>query len=360
MTRRTGSKLHETALPRHPATAYEVARRAGVSQSAVSRAFTPGSSISEPMRRKVRQAASELNYRPNLIARSLAMRRSNTVGVIVPPLENPYFSALLEALAASFKTAGYRLLLFTADRADTSDPVLEDVLHARVDALVMISASMSSHFAEQCQTAGLPIVLMNRKSDSRSVSSVTGSNAQGAETIARFLLEGGHRRLAYIAGLEDASTSRDREEAFTAYLASQGKHLVGRAVGHFSFASARAAAFQLLSAKVRPDAIFCANDLMAIAALQAARYECGLEVGREISIVGFDDMPMAAWPAFDLTTFQQPAAAMANHALKLLLKQLRARGALAEERVIPGELIVRSSARLPRNAAAWRRSGTAD
>jgi DNA-binding LacI/PurR family transcriptional regulator len=339
-----------SSAPRHPVTAYDVAHLAGVSQSAVSRAFTQGSSISTQTRKKVTEAAQKLNYRPNLIARSLSMRRSNTVGVIVPQLDSPFFPTLLEALSTAFHRFGYRILLFTSNPAISSDPILEDVLHSRVDALVMVAASVSSSFADECRMIGLPIVLLNRKTDSKLISSVTGANAKGAETIASFLLEGRHRRYAFIAGLETSSTSRDREEGFTRQLIRNGKRLTARATGHFSFEAAVLASRELLSSRSRPDAIFCANDYMALAAIQIAQKEFGLDVGRDISIVGFDDVRPAGWPLFDLTTFVQPAQLMADRVADLLHQQLCATEVIAsKEIIVPGELIVRGSARRPKS-----------
>jgi DNA-binding LacI/PurR family transcriptional regulator len=365
MTTLFSKRSPKNCATRHPVTAYDVAHLAGVSQSAVSRAFTPGSSISAQTRTKVIEAAQKLSYRPNLIARSLSMRRSNTVGVIVPPLSNPFFPTLLEALSNAFNHFGYRVLLFTSNPAISSDPILEDVLHSRVDALVMVSASVSSNFADECRLIGLPIVLLNRKTDSEQISSVTGSNAKGAETIASFLLEGGHRRYAFIAGLENSSTSRDREESFTRQLTRSGKQLAARATGHFSFEAAMDASRRLLSSRSRPDAIFCANDYMAIAAIQIAHREFGLDVGREISIVGFDDAEPAAWPVFNLTTFVQPAQLMADRVAEILHHLLDSTETAASKKiVVPGDLIVRGSARRPKRGISgpserqvWTKNG---
>jgi DNA-binding LacI/PurR family transcriptional regulator len=334
---------------RHPVTAYDVARLAGVSQSAVSRAFTAGSSISLRTRLKVEAASRRLNYRPNLIARSLSMRRSNTVGVVVPPMDNAFFPELLEELSAAFNRLGYRVLLFTSGSSVSADPILEEILHSRVDAVVTVSASVSSRFAEECQRSGLPIIFLNRKTDSRSVSSVTGANVQGAETIASFLVAGRHTRYAFMAGLESSSTSRDREVAFTRRLAKLGKTLSARVNGNFTFADAMSASRALLSARLRPDAIFCANDYMAIATIQIARCEFGLDVGRDVSIVGFDDSKPASWPAFVLTTYGQPARAMAERTAELLHEQLHSTDKrTAAEVIVPGDLVVRESARRPK------------
>jgi DNA-binding LacI/PurR family transcriptional regulator len=349
MKNQSSKKPQVDKIARHPVTAYDVARLAGVSQSAVSRAFTTGSSISLRTRLKVEEASQRLNYRPNLIARSLSMRRSNTVGVIVPPMDNAFFPELLEELSFAFNRLGYRVLLFTSSSAISSDPILEEVLHSRVDAVVTVSTSVSSKFADECMRSGLPIIFLNRKTDSKGISSVTGANILGAETIASFLVAGRHTRYAFMAGIESSSTSRDREVAFTRRLAKLGKTLSARVNGNFSFEDAISASRFLLSSRPRPDAIFCANDYMALATIQIARHEFGLEVGRSISIVGFDDSKPARWPAFVLTTYGQPARIMAERTAELLHEQLRSTDArAATEVIVPGDLVVRQSARRPK------------
>jgi len=333
---------------RAPITAYDVASLAGVSQSAVSRTFTFGASVSERTREKVLKAAKKLNYRPNLIARSLSTRRSDIVGVIVPPLENHFFPEMLEALSVELSRSGRRMLLFTSSQNSPVEPILEDVLNARVDALVMVASSVSSHFAEECQAIGLPIVLLNRKTDSKSVSSVTSSNRKGAETIAQFLLAGGHKRFAYIAGLESSSTNRDREETFVRVLAQHGHKLCAHGVGDYVFDRTAQIARDMLSMTDRPDAIFCANDHMALAFLNVAKAEFNLAVGKDISVVGFDDAGQSRWPLHDLTTFAQPLPKMVEQVARIIDNQL-AGAKEAPEIVVPGELVVRGSARLPKD-----------
>ena len=335
--------------PVRPVTAYDVARLAGVSQSAVSRAFTVGTSISEDTLQKVKQAASALNYRPNQIARSLSTRRSQLIGVAVPPLENQFYPAMVEQLATVFGRSGYRILLFNSPARQSFDPLLEDVLTSRVDALVMIAASVSSKFADECKRAGLPVVLLNRKTNSRTVSSVTGASREGAEQIAAFLMAGKHRRFAFIAGEQTSSTSQDREDAFVGYLQKHDRRLFARAVGNYSFAETSQAARNILSKKVRPDAIFCANDHMALALINVARGEFGIDVGRDLSVVGFDDSSLASWPLFGLTTYVQPIGAMAECVGEIIDQQLAGRGDQAVDVVVPGNLVVRTSARIPKH-----------
>ena len=328
------------------ATAIDVARLAGVSQSTVSRVFTEGASCSDATRTAVLEAAQKLGYRPNLIARSLITRRSKLVAVAMGYLENQFYPTVLEALADRLAEAGFRILLFTAP-ARNADPILDDILRYRVEAVVLASASLSSALAEECRVAGVPVVLFNRTTRNASVSSVTGENAKGARTIAQFLLAAGHRRFAYIAGLENSSTSRDRERGFNAVLSECGLAPPERAVGHYSFDGAKAAAREIFARTPRPDAVFCANDHMALAALQVARHEFGLRIPTDVSIVGFDDVDAAHWPSFDLTTYSQPVRAMVDEAVAILTRLIEDPAAAKRNAVIPGQLIVRGTARPP-------------
>ena len=335
-----------SAAPRRIATAHDVAKLAGVSQSAVSRAFTDGASIAADTRLKVIAAAGQLNYRPNLIARSMITRRSNIVGVAMSYLENQFYPAVLEALSAAFEAVGYRVLLFTAKPGEPSDPILEEVLRYRVDALVIASISLSSRFDEECRHAGIPVVLLNRKTRSSSVSSVTGENHNGAKTIAAFLVAGGHERFAYVAGLRNSSTSRDREKGFADYLVAQGLGSPVCVTGHYDFDKAAKAARGLFAGRDKPDAVFCANDHTAFAVMGVAR-ACGLRLGHDVSIVGFDDVRPASWPMVDLTTFVQPIGPMVERVVSIVQRQLASPEDPARQEVIPGALIVRGSARLP-------------
>ena len=339
---------------RRPATADDVARLAGVSQSAVSRAFTEGASVSKIMRGKVLEAAQSLGYRPNLIARSLITRRSNIVGVAIGYLENQFYPEALRALSARLGEQGYRILLFSVDQAGDADPGLEEVLRYQVDALVMASVFLSSHLAEECRQAGVPVVLINRKTDDTDVSSVTGDNWHGSQTLAAFLAAGGHRRFAFVAGLENASTSRDREAGYTNWLIQNGFGPPARAVGRYSFDGAMQAARQLFSQAARPEAVFAANDHMALAVIEVARNEFGLEIGKDVSVVGFDDVGPAGWPSFGLTTFSQPIKPMVDEVVRIIEMMVEDPSSETVQHIVPGELVVRTSARLPSTGLTQR------
>ncbi len=205
-----------------PATATDVARLAGVSQSAVSRAFTPGASVSPDTRAKITAAAHSLGYRPNAIARSLITKRSRIIGLVAAYLQNHFYPEVIERLSAQLRARGYHIMLFTADNRHAADPLLEEILRYQVDGLILASTTLSSALAAECALAGIPVLLFNRTTETADVSSVTGENARGGALIAEFLAAAGHRRMAFVAGVENSSTSRDREAGFTGWLAAHG------------------------------------------------------------------------------------------------------------------------------------------
>ncbi|MFK3707942.1 LacI family DNA-binding transcriptional regulator [Klebsiella sp. NPDC088457] len=336
---------------RRPVTSYDVAKLAGVSQSAVSRAFTEGGKVSAATREKIKDAATQLGYRPSFVARSLITRRSNLIGVVVPGLMNPFYADLVDELVQAFKGMGYSVLLFSMNSDGNTDPILEDILRHRVEALILVSTMLSSHFAEECQHNGLPVLLLNRKNASKNVSSVTSDNMRGGEQIADFLVAGRHRQLAFIAGFDSSSTSRDRERGFTERLQWHGFPAPLRAQGLYCMETVMEVTRALLNGKQRPDGIFCANDIMAIGALNVAVGEFGLTAGRDISIIGFDNIAMAGWPLFNLTTYVQPVDEMVASAIRIITRQFADAASPAVQQVLAGRLIVRKSARIPAQPA---------
>lgn len=333
--------------PSRNATALDVARRAGVSQSAVSRAFTPGASVAQETRKRIVEAARELGYRPNAIARSLITRRSRIVALVVAYLQNHFYPDVIERLSKRLQAIGYHILLFTADIDRPVDPVVAEILGYQPDAVVLASASLTSALAEQCRAAGIPVLLFNRTTEALATSSVTGDNLDGGRLIADFLVAGGHKRLGFIAGIEDSSTSRDREAGFAGRLTELGLPAPARAVGHYAFDGAAAAARQLLSARDPPDAIFCANDHMAIAVTEVIRAEFGWRIPQDVSLVGFDDVGPARWSAFSLTSFSQPLEPMVDTAFDILSALLDDPTTPSRHVRVAGELVVRGSARVP-------------
>ena len=267
-------------------TSIDVAERAGVSQSAVSRVFTPGASVSKQTADKVRKAASELGYRPNILARAMSTGRSRIIGLVLAYLDNHFYPDALEKLSHSLQEQGYHDLMFFASNASDIDSVLEEILAYQVDGIVMASVGMSSELSERCEAAGVPVVLFNRLQDDERFSGVASDNLAGGRLVAEFLYRGGHRRIAHIAGWPGAMTARDREAGLLAGLQEAGLLLHGRALGNYRLDEARAATRTLFARPTPPDAIFVANDHMAFAVMDVLRHEMGLDVPGDVSVVG--------------------------------------------------------------------------
>ena len=328
-------------------TSLEVAKLAGVSQSAVSRVFTPGASSSKKTNELVRKAALELGYRPNVLARSLITGKSRMIGLVVAYLDNYFYPEALELLSSALQKKGYHVLIFMSGNkeGDIADAV-DEILDYQVDGIIAASVSMSSDLAKRCTSAGVPVVLFNRTQDDDRLSAVTSDNFQGGQKVARFLLAGGHKRIGYIAGWEGASTQRDREKGFTEELVRNGQELYAREVGNFNSDEARQAARTMFSKQNFPDAVFVANDAMAIAVIDVIRFELGLQVPEQVSVVGYDDVPISSWPAYDLTTVRQPANRMVAETVSILIESIENKTTIARRIEIDGPLMVRGSAKI--------------
>jgi DNA-binding LacI/PurR family transcriptional regulator len=329
---------------RQRVTSDDVARLAGVSKSAVSRTFTRDASVSAKMRQRVLKAADTLGYRPNPIARSLTTKRSAIVGVAMSHMDQLY-APLLTRLSERLTQEGFRLLLFKSSAHDNSDAELERIVQYNVDALILVSVILSDAFADRCHRAHVPVIQINPNNRARPLSTITSDNRAGGRVIAEFLLAGGHRRFAYMAGFEGSYTSDARRLGYYDALKSAGHPAPSCETGEYSFEGGVIAARKLLSGPVCPDAIFCANDSMACATVDVARREFGLAVGSALSIVGFDDEPMAAWPGFGITTYTLPLATLVERTIELMRALWENNDSFADV-TVPGELVIRTSARL--------------
>ena len=228
---------------------------------------------------------------PNLKpARSLSTKRSNIIGLAISSLENPFYAQVVKELSERLSATGRHILLFAPSPAEAADPMIEIFQSYQIDALILTATSPSNGLARQCRKSGVPVVLINRDTNLPGISTVRGENRRAGEMVAAFLVAGGHKRFAFIGGTEMSSVSRDREAAFVAFIKARGKGSVVVRYGNYNFEGAAAAARSLLARPDPPDAIFCASDYMAFAALDVARREFGLTPGNEVSIVGFDDV----------------------------------------------------------------------
>ncbi len=327
-------------------TSLDVAKLAGVSQSAVSRALTPGASISAAMKRRVTEAAEELGYTPNVFARSLITRRSDIIGVVMGEVTGAFYAEVLDRLGRSLQERGQRMLFAGAPLDSGPDQAVQELLHYQVAGIVITSATLSREMAARCAAAGAPVVLLNRKPPPGEASSVRCDSVDGGFLAGDLLARAAHARFAFIGGEPGAFSSKERERGFANALAAHGKAIAVRAEGGFTYQGGFAAARDLLRRPTPPDAIFCGSDAMALGAVDAARV-LGLRVPQDVSVVGFDDIPAATWEGYRLTTIRQPVERMVERTLEILFAQIERPGGKRVVEQIAGELMVRGTARLP-------------
>ena len=340
-----GRKANQQKRQRR-ATSYDVARAAGVSQSAVSRVFKAGASASAEMRQRVQAAAKKVGYRPNAIARGLITQRSNMVAVVISRMTNLYYPELLVQLTQEFSRHGIRVLLFTLEHEREIDSVLEQMLQYQVDGIVT-AAMLNLEQLALIDEAGIPVALYNRRSRDGLASAVRCDQEEGERWLVTQLVEAGHRRFAIISGPEDSTVSVERTAGAMQKLAELGIADAAVVGGDYSYESGRSALAAIIKQLAGPpDAVIAANDVMAIGCIDAARQAFDLPVPEALSVVGFDGVGPACYAAYNLTTVRQPVERMTQATVALLLERIEDPQLPPEERIFAGAKIAGGSARL--------------
>jgi len=313
------------ALPTGRASIRDVAARAGVSVTTVSHTLNGTRFVSAAARAKVHEAAHALGYVPSEVARGLKHNTTRTLGMLVPNNSNPYFAEIIRGVEHHCYGAGYSLLLCNSnDDAHQQADHLRVLAERRVDGIVLVASGTDDAIVDVCKDLRLPLVLVDREIDSIAVDLIEVDHAAGGDLATAHLLAMGHARVACIVGPADLRPSQQREAGWRRALARAGVTPRADEIvrGDFSPESGAAAMRRLLKASHRPTAVFVCNDMMAIGALHAA-HEAGIAVPRELSVVGFDDIELAAYTSPPLTTVAQPKEAIGTGAAGLLLERLR-------------------------------------
>lgn len=299
--------------------AEEVAQRAGVSRSAVSRAFTPGASVSEATRQKVMQAAEELGYQVNHLARGLMRNESGIVCLIVSDVATPHRSALLRELTLQLQLAGKVAMLINTDRSDGSvNKALQQAIRYRADASVILSGLPDKSITQLCLRSGQRLVLINRDEDQSGPLHINLDDREAAARVVTAFVRAGCSRLAFANSEAGTPSLMAREEGFIAAARDHGLEVVVERHGWTGYEAGRVLAQRLLTRKERPDAVFCATDLLACGFMDAARHQFSLSIPQQLCVVGFDDIEQASWSSYRLTTFSQPVTAIAREAVTWL------------------------------------------
>ena len=323
----------------------DVAERAGVSRSAVSRTFTEGASVSLKTRRKVERAARDLGYHPNALASSLTTGRTKLIGLVSNNFHNPVFLEVFDLFTRALQDKGLRpLLVNLSDEVDPANSV-RMLRQYSVDGVVVASSTLPSSFSEAFREAGIPVVhSFGRRSSAPKVHVVGIDNVECGRIAARTLIERGYRRIGFLGGPEQATSTQDRLAGF---LEAARTH-PGIGVSHsfaraYSFPAGREEMLRLIS-QGPAEAYFCGDDVISIGALSAIE-DSGLTVPGDIGIIGLNDMEMAGWDNIGLTTIRQPIPEIVSSSVELMVSMLDDPSRYPEARIFPCELIERRTLR---------------
>nr|WP_024594141.1 LacI family DNA-binding transcriptional regulator [Pseudoalteromonas sp. TB13] len=324
-------------------TSYDVAREAGVSQSAVSRVFRPGFSVSKKTREKVVATANEMGYRPNAIARMLITKQSGMVAVILSSRANLNYPEVLSELNKELALNNKRVLLFTLDDADELDELLENIWTFQVDGVIALAAHFDSKSLDLFAKHSTPIVLYNRNVPESNANTVCCNHDKGIKQLIDLLHQSNHKSYLIIAGPEDSDVANERREIAQNYLHTLGIQNTPVIYGDYGYKSARSALEDWLTTNPLPDAIICSNDVMAIGVIDEIKQNLNLSVPDDVSVVGFDGISAASWYNYQITTIQQPMKQLTKAAVDILMERIENPQAAAEARVFTGSLITGNS-----------------
>jgi LacI family transcriptional regulator len=330
------------------ATIYEVARAAGVSTATVSRALNGSGQVAERTRLRVTEAIAALGYQPNNVARSLVLKATHTIAVLLPDITNPFFPALVKGVQLAADEEGYAVLLGHTGGDPAKEESYFQVLRGQqVDGVLLVGLISAPESLKGLTGHGLPVVTLDRPVNVPGSATVRVDHKAGGRIATEHLLELGHRRIAHISGPKGLSVSQQRLDGYRRALSTHGVSFNDRLVaqGDFSEDGGYRGVQELLRARTRFTALFAANDLSAIGAMTALR-EHGMNVPDEVSVVGFDDIHVASYTSPKLTTVRQPIYDMGRAAAKLLIDASRKKVSLKDNTTIfDAELVVRESTR---------------
>jgi LacI family transcriptional regulator len=323
-----------------PPTSHDVARRAGVSQPTVSRALRDDPSVSAETRRAVRAAADELGYVISARGRSLSTRTTNQIGIVVSDQGNPFYLQVLDTFHAALARVDRRMLVLAHDGDDQT--LLSRLLDGSVDGAILTTTVLTSTIPAALVRRGFPFALLNRTVDDAPCDVCVVDNVAGARLAAEALVRLGHTEIAALLGPATTSTGRDREAGFRAVLDEAAITLPDTRVrsGPFDYAYGHAGVQELLAS--RPTAIFAANDVIALGAFNALR-AAGVRIPDDLTLIGFDDIAVAAWEVFELTTVRQDIDRMVQAAADMVLERIDGPGRPPEQVVLEPTLVERAT-----------------
>ncbi len=329
------------------ATIHDVAKKAGVAPITVSRVINNSGYVSDELRKRVNEAIEELGYVPNVLARSLKSKRTNTIALVFTDITNPFFNILARGVEDAASDLGYTVIICNTDESqEQEDKYIQLLLQKQVDGFLLVPADVASKSIERIRQQNTAVVVIDRRIDDAPADIVRGDSEGGAYQLTKYLIDLGHERIALLSGPHKVSTSVDRVRGYQRAMLEHGlKEAVDFHYGGYTQDSGRSITEKLFSQAAPPTAIFGGNNLIAIGALAALR-EMHIQVPEEVAVVSFDDIPESLTPNPFLTAIAQPPYRIGQEATKILVSRIK-NGAVDpndyREVVFPVKLIVRES-----------------
>jgi LacI family transcriptional regulator len=326
-------------------TIFDVAKASGVSSSTVSRVLTGFAFVKETTRKKVLESAHDLGYVANVQARSLAGGKSQIIGLLVPNLDNGYITEISCGIDEELAKANYDLMLYTTHHKRSKESqYVHTIVNGPADGLILLVPLVSYSYLEILHEQRFPYVLVDQIDSNKQSFAVTSTNYQGAFEATSYLIELGHQRIGFVKGLTGLVSAKERLGGYKDalkhhHLAFDDSLIIS---GDFGQQTARETTKTLLSIANPPSAIFACNDLSAYGVMEAVR-EAGLDIPRDISVLGFDDIPQSSMTYPKLTTVRQPLREMGRIAIKLLLEQINTPTNKPKQVTLETQLILRES-----------------
>ena len=323
----------------------EVAQRAGVSRSAVSRTFTDGASVSDKMRQKVEKAANDLGYTPNALASSLTTGRTKLIGLVSNNFHNPIFLEVFDLFTRGLQNKGLRPLL--VNLSDETDPAefVKMLRQYSVDGAVVASSTLTTDFSQAFRDARIPVVhSFGRYTESPKVDVVGINNVECGRMAARELFARGYRNVAFLGGPESATSTQDRFKGFKDAISEHEEMSLSYSfAAAYSFDAGRAEMQRLLT-KAPAEAYFCGDDVLSIGVLSAIN-DAGLSVPQDVGLIGLNDMAMAGWENISLTTIRQPIPEIVEASIEQMMTMLDDPQRPPQTRVFETVVVERSTLR---------------
>lgn len=322
-------------------TARTIAAACDTSLSAVTRAFKPDASISSVLRAAILREAAKQGYLPP-DKRTRLTKRSVSIGLVIGDIESPFYPHVMARIAKAAAQFGWELMTFVVPDDGTPDDVLGQVLRANVDVVVLASADLSSNLATTCRERALPVIHFNRVQIDTEMTAICTDNYGGGALAGQRLLSTGRKTIAFVGGRKETSTHLERRRGLIDTLEAKGAALAYDTIGNFDYQTSLEIGRELFTNAAPPDGVFCANDYMGFALIDAA-HEVGLRPGSDVSILGYDDVPMAGWHRYQLTTISQQAAVMVDRTVGVIQRIANRDIPASLVEVVPAKLIIRQS-----------------